>query len=596
MDTSTPSADALSGYEPQNQLYSTFAFYPEYTSQPLPGNSSPRTSLAQATAAATAAAAASSSAAVSHPETAAAAAAAQATFSPFEDHPDADSLQSDHDNDVGDDLDDPSLLHLSISDHDFESMLPAAPSTPASPSPFDRRPRKHLTSAQKKQKLRVDKSSSFSHPSASASTAASPPEKYTCGVPGCGKEFERRYNLKVHTRRHTGDTPYTCPVVDCAKKFRWRSSMAHHIKSHERAGLISHRMPIVQDKNISAHQKRQMAASSRAAAAARTAATVTLDVNKDISNKTSSSSIALSPLGPTSTLQHIARHSLNGSTPSRASTSSTVDVSLTLSQAGSNRAAPSASHRFAPKKKVHAALSTPVTPVKQTRKVAAVNQSRDMLAAPTPGSIITGSAITKSAFSAEEVELQQFDAMICNQTDTNDSLHHPVAYYQHGDLDSSNPATVRPQNVGHLSDEGAMSSVPYSPISVASVHSLRHEFAVPPATAVASNAASSNFGATSGVIRSNGVVPDASSIIAVLLQQHVDQSMGNMGMGSLDMSNAGGIEVDMTGINGHHTSSLQPRSELPVLTPFDPAMALCEPYDFDWSSTHDDDDNSSALF
>ena len=45
--------------------------------------------------------------------------------------------------------------------------------------------------------------------------------------------FERRYNLKVHTRRHTGEMPYTCPKTSdgCFLSFRWRSSLRHHLKT-----------------------------------------------------------------------------------------------------------------------------------------------------------------------------------------------------------------------------------------------------------------------------------------------------------------------------------------------------------------------------
>jgi hypothetical protein len=80
--------------------------------------------------------------------------------------------------------------------------------------------------------------------------------KYPCVHPGCNKVFERRYNLKVHGRRHSGETPYSCRVRGCMRKFKWRSSMAHHNKSHERLGQISRHMPIVQDKNIGTHKHR----------------------------------------------------------------------------------------------------------------------------------------------------------------------------------------------------------------------------------------------------------------------------------------------------------------------------------------------------
>ncbi|CAN8075725.1 unnamed protein product [Agarophyton chilense] len=65
------------------------------------------------------------------------------------------------------------------------------------------------------------------------STLSHPTAGNVCPV--CRKAFDRMYNLKVHFRKHTGETPYTCPVQNCAKQFRWRSSMAHHVRAHHDA-------------------------------------------------------------------------------------------------------------------------------------------------------------------------------------------------------------------------------------------------------------------------------------------------------------------------------------------------------------------------
>lgn len=59
--------------------------------------------------------------------------------------------------------------------------------------------------------------------------------RFKCEFQICQKEFRRRYNLKVHMRKHTGETPYTCRYSGCGKKYLWRSSMAHHLKVHESA-------------------------------------------------------------------------------------------------------------------------------------------------------------------------------------------------------------------------------------------------------------------------------------------------------------------------------------------------------------------------
>lgn len=45
------------------------------------------------------------------------------------------------------------------------------------------------------------------------------------------QSFDRRYNLKVHYRRHTNETPYPCKQPGCTQRFKWRSSLAHHMKT-----------------------------------------------------------------------------------------------------------------------------------------------------------------------------------------------------------------------------------------------------------------------------------------------------------------------------------------------------------------------------
>lgn len=64
-------------------------------------------------------------------------------------------------------------------------------------------------------------------------------DRFKCAFPECGKAFQRRYNLKVHARKHTKETPYGCREPGCLKKFKWRSSMAHHQKTHRKPASSS---------------------------------------------------------------------------------------------------------------------------------------------------------------------------------------------------------------------------------------------------------------------------------------------------------------------------------------------------------------------
>ncbi|GFT65967.1 zinc finger protein with KRAB and SCAN domains 8 [Trichonephila clavipes] len=51
---------------------------------------------------------------------------------------------------------------------------------------------------------------------------------YDCDV--CGKKFSKKFNLKEHTRIHTGEMPYDCD--ECGKKFNRKSILKEHVRIH----------------------------------------------------------------------------------------------------------------------------------------------------------------------------------------------------------------------------------------------------------------------------------------------------------------------------------------------------------------------------
>lgn len=52
-------------------------------------------------------------------------------------------------------------------------------------------------------------------------------KRYSCSFLGCGKVFNKKWNLTAHQRVHSGDKPFECRL-GCGKNFMWTSSRVHH--------------------------------------------------------------------------------------------------------------------------------------------------------------------------------------------------------------------------------------------------------------------------------------------------------------------------------------------------------------------------------
>lgn len=58
-------------------------------------------------------------------------------------------------------------------------------------------------------------------------------KKYVCNYNGCGKLFQRRYNIRSHIQTHLCDRPYKCPFDNCKKSFVRQHDLHRHEKIHE---------------------------------------------------------------------------------------------------------------------------------------------------------------------------------------------------------------------------------------------------------------------------------------------------------------------------------------------------------------------------
>lgn len=59
----------------------------------------------------------------------------------------------------------------------------------------------------------------------------------TCNYPGCGKEFNKTWNILDHFKVHTGEKPYKCG--NCKKSFSQKGNLTKHLKLHSKCSKMA---------------------------------------------------------------------------------------------------------------------------------------------------------------------------------------------------------------------------------------------------------------------------------------------------------------------------------------------------------------------
>ncbi|TPX36130.1 hypothetical protein SmJEL517_g01475 [Synchytrium microbalum] len=123
----------------------------------------------------------------------------------------------------------PSAPHFNQYNQSGGSSSNSSNVPPGIAPPRGRRPNSSNKDSQSPPKKRNSNSGGSEDDDDSGNEGTTERKLHLCTVPGCGKKFTRRYNLKSHQRAHSNDRPFKCTY--CMTSFSRTHDLRRHVKS-----------------------------------------------------------------------------------------------------------------------------------------------------------------------------------------------------------------------------------------------------------------------------------------------------------------------------------------------------------------------------